>query len=211
MVMAWFVKYDSLEACMERYAKILLLDRYKQTIQSKDWWDSTNYVRINGYATSPFYTEGLRDTILSAGLYRYDWVHAYSEQILPGYNFSWGETFSNIFHKGRKYVRVIEPYPEYWENVIKLATQLQIVRFKFGRKIIVNSWFRIPSYNMHPSIGGEPKSQHLTANAVDVVRNASMGEFIKAFENDTNVTGIGIMQNALHVDLKPGPRRKWYY
>jgi hypothetical protein len=208
-VQCWFMKYESLEACMDRYAKILLLPRYKQTLESKDWWDSTNYVRLNGYATSPAYTTGLRKTILSYKLYQYDWKHAYNEPIFPGFNFTWGEAFSNVFFNGRKYYRVIEPYPEYFDNVEGLAIQLQIVRFHFAKPMKVESWFRIRDYNSY--IGGASQSQHLTANAADVVRNSNMAEFLKAFEDKTDVTGIGIMKNGLHVDRRKGKRIYWTY
>ena len=209
-VQCWFMKYDSLEACMDRYAKILLLPRYKQTLESKDWWDSTNYVRLNGYATSPNYTTSLRKLILSYKLYTLDWKHDPDEPIYPGYNFTWKETFSNVVFNGKKYYRVIEPYPEYWDNVTKLATQLQIVRHHFGKPMKIESWFRIAEYNAY--IGGASQSQHLTANATDVVRNSNMADFLKAFEDKTDVTGIGVMKNGLHVDRRKGTKRiYWTY
>ena len=208
----WFVKYDSLEDCMDRYAKILMLPRYKQTLESKDWWDSTNYVRLNGYATSPAYTNSLRTDILSNRLYQLDWQHTYNEPINPGSNFTWGETFSNVSFNGKKYYRVIEPYPEYWDNVKKLATQLQIVRFNFGYPIKIDSWFRIPAYN--PVIGGAPDSQHLYANAADTIKpfRVTSKNYLDCVLNKTSITGIGIQKSgSLHLDLKKVKRRIWYY
>ena len=210
-VQCWFMTYPTLEACMLRYAKILLLSRYKETLKSKDWWDSTNYVRINGDATSPFYTHSLRKLILSSKLYEYDWIHAYNENIHPGENFDWGETFSNVLFDGRKYYRVIESYEQYWENIKNMATLLQVLRFHFGKPIKVERWFSIPSYNAY--IGGVSDSQHLIANAADVVRpsNATMGQIIEEAKK-TNARGIGIMKNGLHIDLKKNVKRSiWYY
>lgn len=210
-VYCWFMKYESLEACMERYAKILMLLRYKETRESKDWWDSTNYVRLNGYATSPYYTHSLRKLILAAKLYQYDWKHGYDEPIYPGYNFTWGETFSNVLFDGKKYYRVIEPYEEYWGNVRQLVIRLQTLRFHYGRPIKVERWFSIPSYNAY--IGGISDSQHLIALAGDIVKpsNATMGDFIEEAKK-TDVTGIGIMTRGLHLDLKKNVlRRIWYY
>lgn len=210
-VQCWFMTYPSLEACMERYAKILLMDRYKETLSSKDWWDSTNYVRLNGYATSPHYTHSLRKLILSSKLYQYDWKHKYDEPIYPGYNFTWGETFSNVFFDGKKYFRVIEPYEECWDNVEDIATLAQTLRFHFGKPIKVERWFSIPSYNSY--IGGVSDSQHLVANAGDFVRpsNATLGQFIEEAKK-TKATGIGIMTNGLHLDLKKRAKRSiWVY
>jgi hypothetical protein len=209
-VLAPFMTYPSIEDCIESgYIKTLSLARYKQTRESKDWWEATNYIRLNGYATSISYTNTLRNMVLSHKLYELDWQHAYNEPIFPGFNFTWGETFGNVYFNGKKYYRVIEPYPEYWDNVESLAIQLQIVRFHFGKPMKVESWFRIRDYNSY--IGGSAQSQHLTANAADVVRNSNMADFLKAFEDKTDVTGIGIMKNGLHVDKRPGKRIYWTY
>ena len=210
-VQCWFMTYPSLEACMERYAKILLLPRYKETLESKDWWDSTNYVRINGYCTSPYYTNSLRKLILSSKLYEYDWKHDYDEPIYPGYDFTWGETHSNVFFDGKKYYRVIEPYEEDWENVFSIASLIQTIRFHFGKPIKVERWFSIPDYNAY--IGGASDSQHKIANAIDFVRpsNATMGQLIEEAKK-SNARGIGIMTNGLHLDLKKNAKRIiWYY
>jgi len=212
-VQAWFMTYPSLEDCMDRYAKILMLPRYKQTKESKDWWDATNYVRLNGYATSPGYTTSLRTDILSNGLYKLDWKHEYNEPINPGSNFVWGETFSNVYFNGRKYYRVIEPYPQYWDNVHRLATQLQIIRYNFGYPIRIESWFRIAAYN--PVIGGSPTSQHLSANAADTIKpfRVKSKDYLDCVLNKTSITGIGIQKSgSLHVDLRKSNKVIiWYY
>jgi len=208
----WFMNYPSLQACFERYVKIISGSRYKDVRNSKDWWDATNYVRLNGYATSPGYTDSLRSDILSNKLYQLDWKHDYAEPINPGSNFTWGETFSNVFFNGKKYYRVIEPYSQYWDNVKKLAIQLQIVRFNFSYPIKIESWFRIPAYN--PIVGGAPDSQHLYANAADTIKpfRVTSKDYLDCVLNKTSITGIGIQKSgSLHLDLKKVKRRIWYY
>lgn len=52
-------------------------------------------------------------------------------------------------------------------NVRALAVNLEIIRASFGVPIIINSGYRTPDYNKF--VGGVPASQHLLANAVDIV------------------------------------------
>lgn len=52
-------------------------------------------------------------------------------------------------------------------NVRALAVNLEIIRAFFGVPIIINSGYRTPAYNKF--VGGVPASQHLLANAVDIV------------------------------------------
>jgi len=211
-VQCWFMTYPTLEDCMDRYAKILLLPRYKQTLGSKDWWDATNYIRLNGYAISPAYSDSLRNVILSNKLYEYDWIHAYNEDIIPGGNFTWGETFSAVKYKGKYYKRVIEPYPEYFDNVKGIAVLLQILRYATGSyPIRIASWFRIRDYNS--SEDGAADSQHLYANAADPHKSykVKMGDFVNEAKK-TDATGIGIGNGWLHLDKKKNiARRIWYY
>ena len=59
----------------------------------------------------------------------------------------------------------IEPPPEYANNVMACAEQLQRVRDLIKKPIIITSAYRTKSYNT--AIGGAKASQHLTASAVD--------------------------------------------
>lgn len=52
-------------------------------------------------------------------------------------------------------------------NVRALAVNLEIIRASFGVPVIINSGYRTPSYNKF--VGGAVGSQHLQANAVDIV------------------------------------------
>lgn len=208
----WFMNYPSLRDCFERYVKILDGPRYKQTRESKDWWDSTNYVRLNGYATSPGYTDSLRTDILQNKLYELDWVHDYNDPIRPGYNFTWGETFSDVYFKGRHYIRVIEPYPELWLNVEKQAEQLQVLRYWCGTPIICNEWFRIPDTNAH--VGGSSLSRHKTADATDLPypKGKTRSETINFVKTRTSFKGIGYISNrSIHLDTREGKLVEWNY
>ena len=52
-------------------------------------------------------------------------------------------------------------------NVRALAVNLEVIRAQLGSPIIINSGYRTPAYNN--LVGGALASQHLLANAVDIV------------------------------------------
>ena len=52
-------------------------------------------------------------------------------------------------------------------NVRALAVNLEVIRAHIGEPIYINSGFRTPEYNK--MVGGAPASQHLLANAADIV------------------------------------------
>ena len=56
---------------------------------------------------------------------------------------------------------------EVYENIIKLASQLQFLRDYTGRPITVNSGYRCPEYNAKIS-GSSKKSQHMLGKAADI-------------------------------------------
>jgi hypothetical protein len=207
-VQRWFMNYASLEDCMDRYAKILLLPRYKQTLNSKDFWDSTNYVRLNGYASSPVYTDSLRTDILSNKLYQYDWYHKPKDSIET--DFTWDETYSSVRFKGKTYYRIIEPYPNLWDKVFKLAHLLQDIRSAANSPLKINRWFSIPEYNAY--LGGVGDSQHLVGLAADCAKPKTwtMQQFF-GYVDTTEATGIGVGRAYLHIDARNDVKRIWYY
>ena len=210
-VLAPFLTFDSIEQCIEEgYVRILNLARYKETRDSIDWWDATNFIRINGYATSPSYTDTLRNLILKEKLYTVDWFHDYNDRLTS--NFIWGETFSNVQFKGKRYYRVIEPPGMYWNNTIDLAEQLREGRDYIGKPFVVNSWYRIDDYNSF--IGGASNSQHKLSNASDIKTPKGMTsyEFYKIMEEKTDCTGYGIGKRYCHFDRKANVKKRiWYY
>ncbi len=212
-VLAPFVKFESVEQCIEQgYIRILNLNRYKETRESIDWWDATNFIRINGYATSPQYSKTLRNIIIKNKIYEIDWYHDYDEPITD--NFTWGETFSSVRFNGRTYRRVVEPPEKYWTDTVELAEQLQVGRDFIKKPFTVNSWYRTRDYNSY--IGGVSKSQHLISNAADIrlPRGYTGYSFYKTMDRLTDCTGFGISERSrfLHLDRKKGvSKRVWYY
>lgn len=55
---------------------------------------------------------------------------------------------------------------EVYENIIKLANQLQFLRDYTGRPITINSAYRCPEHNA--KVGGSKTSQHLLGKAADI-------------------------------------------
>ena len=203
-VQCWFMTYPSIEACIESgYIKVLSLSRYKQTRESIDWWDATNYIRINGYATSPSYSNTLRKAILGNKLYEIDFRHEPDSQITE--DFKYKETFSNVRIGNKTYYRVIETPPKYDENRLNLMTQYQIGRDYIGKPFIITPKgcvYRIDEYNVQT--GGSSKSQHKTANGGDVYtpRGITTWEFYKIMTNKTTIKGVGYDGNWLHLDAR---------
>lgn len=213
-ILAPFLTFESIEQCIEEgYIRILSLDRYKETRDCVDWWDATNLIRINGYATSPSYTNTLRNLILKEKLYSIDWYHDFNDKISD--NFRWGETFSNVRFNGKTYRRVIEAPKPMWIAIVDLVIELQNGRDFIGSPLIVTNnggWYRIAEYNYQ--IGGVKESQHLYANGVDLYTpfGFTVFEFYKIMREKTNCTGFGIGKNFLHLDRKKNVLiRVWYY
>lgn len=215
-VKAPFVKFDSIEECIEEgYIRILSLNRYKQTREAIDWWEATNYIRLNGYATSPTYTNTLRKTILSNKLYEIDWTYSPEDNITE--NFKWGEVFSNVRIGWQTYRRIIEPPKEYCGNVLNLAIEMQTVRDDIGKPLVVTpngGWYRQPSYNAQS--GGTLDSQHLFGRACDIYapRGYTGRSLYNVFRDSTSIKRCGIARNWIHVDIaepKTPPTDIWYY
>jgi len=211
-VKAWFMTYPSVEDCIESgYIKTLSLSRYKDTRESLDWWEATDWIKRNGYATSPAYTENLRKTILKNKLYEIDFRHKPDNKITE--NFKYYETFSNVRIGNRTYLRVIENPPAYDGYRYSLFFRVQIVRNVLGKPLIITPNgcnYRIKQYNAQ--VGGSEKSQHLTALAVDlcVPRGMTAYGLYEIFKNRTDINGFGIGKNFIHVDLRDKDT-VWYY
>lgn len=59
-VQARFCKYNTLAESVIDYFKLLSWSRYAPVMQSKNFEDATDQIRLCGYATSPTYTQALR-------------------------------------------------------------------------------------------------------------------------------------------------------
>ena len=206
-----FVKFESIEQCIEQgYIRVLNLNRYKETRESPDWWDATNFIRLNGYATSKTYSNTLRNIIIKNKIYKIDWYHDYDEPITK--DFVWGETFSSVRFNNRTYRRVIEPPEKFWTHTELLAEQLQVGRDYIEKPFVINSFYRTNEFNAYT--GGVVNSQHRISNGADVrvPRGYTGYEFYRVMDTLTNCTGFGIGRTYCHFDRKKVQRKRvWYY
>lgn len=207
----WFVKYASLEECMNRYAKILLLDRYTETRASVDWYDSTYFISHNGYATSPGYTFNLRNGILLNKLYKYDWKQDPYSQVSPKTpNIQWWETYSHVMFNNIKYRNIFEPLEIYKPGVIQLAEVLQPMRTAMNTPFDFSNWYRIYSYN--GVAGGVEDSKHRFAIAADIKpRNGNRARLFELANKVELIHGLGVGSDWMHLDIRKEYKRIWYY
>ena len=104
------------------------------------------------------------------------------------------------------------PVPaELMQNVIRLATNLQILRDHLDERVSVNSAYRHPNYNK--KIGGAPDSMHLRAMAADITVKSKTPKQLKAVierlikAKKVTFGGIGLYPGFVHVDIRQGPAR----
>lgn len=96
-------------------------------------------------------------------------------------------------------------------NMVALAQNLQVIRDKIGKPIIINSAYRTTDYNK--KIGGATQSQHLTASAADirvegmtsVALHKVILELIK--EGKIHNGGLGLYNTFVHYDIRKTPKR----
>ena len=106
-----------------------------------------------------------------------------------------------------------EPVPvEFYDNVKELAKNLEVLRYYFGKPIIINSSYRSPEHNK--AIGGVSNSQHLKAKASDIVINGvEPKEVYRAIESliDRGLMkqgGLGLYYTFVHYDIR-GTKARW--
>ena len=97
-------------------------------------------------------------------------------------------------------------------NVCRLANQLQVLRNKLGKPIIINSGYRSPSHNKR--VGGAKHSQHLLGNAADIrVQGMTPKDVVKEIEKlissgEMMQGGIGVYRGFVHYDIR-GIKARW--
>lgn len=98
-----------------------------------------------------------------------------------------------------------------FENVKKLAKNLQVIRNEVGR-LSINSGYRHKTYN--DKIGGSPKSQHLQAKAADLVSDKYTPKQLKAIieklikDGKIEEGGLGLYPSFVHYDVR-GFKSRW--
>tara|TARA_B100000282_G_C31650839_1_gene452932 strand:- start:237 stop:569 length:333 start_codon:yes stop_codon:yes gene_type:complete len=98
-------------------------------------------------------------------------------------------------------------------NVQELAENLQVLRDHIQKPIIVISGYRSPEYNK--KIGGARRSQHMSANAGDIIVNGMSPDEVKAEivqlikDGKMKKGGVGLYTTFTHYDVR-GFNRRWY-
>lgn len=96
---------------------------------------------------------------------------------------------------------------EYWGNVQALMNELEKIRKVWGKPITVISGYRTTKYNTQ--CGGAKASQHLKANAADIIvagiaPSVVYAQLDKMYPNQ----GLGKYASFTHFDLR-GKRSRW--
>lgn len=95
---------------------------------------------------------------------------------------------------------------EVYENVIKLAGQLQFLRDYTGRAITINSAYRSPEHNA--KVGGSKTSQHLLGKAADItIQGLKPSEVFSLIEDLIDMGlmlqgGLGNYKTFTHYDIR---------
>ena len=105
------------------------------------------------------------------------------------------------------------PMPQkVFENIIKLANQLQFVRNYTGKAIKINSGYRSPKHNM--SAGGVKNSQHVKGTAADIVISGMLPsetyELLEKLIKSGRLAegGLGRYNTFTHYDIR-GYKSRW--
>jgi uncharacterized protein YcbK (DUF882 family) len=95
---------------------------------------------------------------------------------------------------------------EVYENIIKLASQLQFLRDYTGRPITINSAYRCPDHNA--KVGGSKTSQHLLGKAADItiqsLKPAEVYVLIEVLIDMGHMLqgGLGLYDTFVHYDIR---------
>ena len=95
---------------------------------------------------------------------------------------------------------------EVYENIIKLAGQLQFLRDYTGRPITINSAYRCPEHNRKSR--GSSRSQHLLGKAADItIQSLKPAEVFVLIEDLIDMGhmlqgGLGLYDTFVHYDIR---------
>ena len=100
---------------------------------------------------------------------------------------------------------------EVFNNIQKLANQLQIIRNKVSVPIKINSGYRSPEHNT--KIGGSKTSQHLLGKAADIVIDGytpdEVADLIEELIENGDILqgGLGRYNTFTHYDIRKNKAR----
>ncbi len=90
----------------------------------------------------------------------------------------------------------------------RLVTIIQLIRYRMGCEVTVNSGYRTPEYNH--KVGGAIASLHLKGLAVDVTpEDKNLVKLFKIAAEFEEVRGLGIYKSHVHIDLRTTERVFW--
>lgn len=81
----WFRKYSSTDECVEGYYDFISASRYANLRDAKTYRQFAEYLKVDGYATSPKYVNTLCETVERYRLYKFDEQNIHKDY-LPKYN-----------------------------------------------------------------------------------------------------------------------------
>lgn len=90
----------------------------------------------------------------------------------------------------------------------KFLDKLQALRFLVDKPFKINSGHRCKIHNER--VGGAKASQHLNI-AADISLNGHDRHDMANLADSLGFTGIGYGRTFLHVDLRDGPKKRWFY
>ena len=101
---------------------------------------------------------------------------------------------------------------EVYENIVRLAEELQVIRDIVKLPIRINSAYRSPEHNR--KVGGVYNSQHILGTAADLIivgLSSSKSYLIidKLQHSGYIITGgLGLYRSFIHYDIR-GKRKRW--
>lgn len=83
----------------------------------------------------------------------------------------------------------------------RLVERLQLLRYKVGKPVIINSGYRCPTHSVR--VGGSYNDAHTNGIAADIRVNGISSVQLARIAEDLNFGGIGIIDNnSIHVDIR---------
>ena len=101
---------------------------------------------------------------------------------------------------------------EVYENIVRLAEELQIIRDKVKLPIKINSAYRSPEHNR--KVGGVYNSQHIFGTAADIniigLSSSKAYLIIDKLQHSGYILtgGLGLYRTFVHYDIR-GRRSRW--